>query len=187
MSLKMSSFLSSASSSSSSLSAAPAPSEAERLLVSTENENFKRIRLDACGWRRFLNGISNRYDDSYPAGLHNIISVDDFTRVMKSLHNKIISHWPCDTCYLFGIGCAPCTLGASLLCPRKCATLAEKEAVIFLNDVSLNKKYYDRNISFSLKKTFWSSYIEIAVPLELFKGISDVEKDSQFHSKGKRS
>ena len=152
-------------------------SDRERLLASIENENFKRIKLNACGWRRFLNGVSNRYDDTYPTELQNIISIDEFERVMKSLHNKIISHWPCDTCYIFGVGCAPCTLGASLLCPRKCAIQAEKEAIQFLNDVSLNKKYYDRNISYSLRKTFWTSYIEIAIPLGLFKNIYDVEED----------
>ena len=143
---------------------------------SADSSSCIHIKLHACGWRRFLNGISNRYDDAFPIELQNIITEEDFSRIMKSLHNKIISHWPCDTCYIFGIGCAPCTLGASLLLPGKCATLAERESVLFLEDISLNKKFFERNITFSFRKTFWTSWVEISVPMNLFRSISDSEE-----------
>jgi hypothetical protein len=68
------------------------------LITKSESSNSKIIVLKACGWRRFLNGISNRYDDNYPSQLYNVISQGEFSRIMNSLHNRIISHWPCDTC-----------------------------------------------------------------------------------------
>ena len=50
-----------------------------------------KVKLLSCGWRRFLNGISNQYDDTYPEQLQDVISIDDFTRILKSLHNRIAS------------------------------------------------------------------------------------------------
>ena len=79
-----------------------------------------------------------------------------------------IGFWPCDACFLFGVGCTPCTLGASLLCPNHCAMMAEREVNNYLEDVSLTKKYYERSITWTLQKTFWDSWIEISVPTKLF-------------------
>ena len=57
--------------------------------------------------------------------------------------------------------------------------MAEREATNYLEDISLNKKYYDRNITWSMKKTFWDSWVEISVPTRLLskrmEGFSDVE------------
>ena len=113
----------------------------------------------------FLNGISNRYDDKYPEILEGIVSVEDFERTMNSLHNRIVSHWPCDTCYLFGVGCAPCTLGLSLFCPNTCVMMAEREAIHFLEDISLSARYYDRGITWAFRKDFFESWIELEIPI----------------------
>lgn len=145
-----------------------------------------RITLQATGWRRFINGISNRYDDTYPDVLYNIITENEFKRIMDSLHDRIVSHWPCDTCFIFGVACAPISLGSSLLCPGYCATLAEKEAKQFLHDVSLSKKYYEKEIFFSLQKTCCSSWIEITIPTNLLKDLSFAEDGGGGHVADKR-
>ena len=153
------------------------------LLSQNKNVKYKIIKLYPIGWRRFLNGISIRYNDNYPVELYNIIPESDFNRIFNSMHNRILSYWPCDTCFIFGIACAPFTLGTSLLCPGKCAILAEKEAIKFLRDVSLNKNFYERSISFDLKKNFFTSWIEISFPFDLIKDISLLEEDNK--GKGK--
>jgi len=150
-------------------------SSSTRLLAADFASSHVKIRFIATGWRRFINGISNRYDDTYPDDLHNIITEDEFKRVMTSLHNRIVSHWPCDTCYIFGVSLAPCTLGASLLCPGHCAMLAEKESKKFLEDVTLSKKYYEKGISFTMQKTLCSSWVEIAIPITLFRDLPVLE------------
>ena len=73
-------------SSSSSSSSAPLISG----IVSINDPTLK-IKLHACGWRRFLNGISNRYEDIYPEQLQDVIAVEEFERVVKKLHNRIAS------------------------------------------------------------------------------------------------
>ena len=129
----------------------------------------------------FLNGISNRYDDRYPEALEGIISIEDFERTMNSLHNRIVSHWPCDTCYFFGVGCAPCTLGLSLACPNTCVMMAEREAIHYLEDISLSARFYDRGITWAFKKTFFESWIELKVPEYLLSSAYTKIDDNNFH------
>ena len=98
---------------------------------------------------------------------------------MNSLHNRIVSHWPYDTCYIFGVGCSPCTLGLSLFCPNMCVMMAEKEAIYFLEDISLTAKYYDRGITWAFKKSFFESWIELRVPISLLPNESSNLDDSR--------
>ena len=60
------------------------------------------------------------------------------------------------------------TLGLSLCCPSYCHSLAEKKLNDDLYDISLNSRYYDRNINFSLYKKWFQSYIVIEIPETLF-------------------
>ena len=156
-------------------------------VVTEDDLKTYALRLPAVGWRRFLNGISNRYDDSYPEVLQGIIGVDDFKRTMHTLHNRIVSHWPCDTCYVFGVGCAPCTLGLSLFCPGACVMMAEQEGVHFLDDISLSARYFDRGITWSLRKSFWESWVELRVPKNLLPSANNINDNDYVSSDNSNS
>ena len=91
----------------------------------------------------------------------------EFKTIMDNLNDVIISYWPCTTCYLFGYVCAPFTLGLSLLCPGKCAGMAEDKAIHFCEQISLKKKYYENNVKFEIKKAFFRSWVEISYPVSL--------------------
>ena len=150
--------------------------------LSNDKKNVKtrKIKIPGIGLR-FINGISQSYDDiHYPTELSNIITETDYFRTIKRINQGILSFWPCTTCFLFGYGCAPCTLGLSLFCPTYCHSLAEKKLIDDLHDVSLQTRYYHRGISFSLYKQWLASYIIIEIPETLFSrdyisSIDDIE------------
>jgi hypothetical protein len=142
-------------------------------------DNLVVFRFYAIGLR-FLCGIAESYNDEYDAGLAGAIKQSDFERAMFRINRALASSWPCLTCYLFGYGCAPCTLGVSLLCPRKCSLLAEKELRLTLSQLSLDSKYWDRRIEFRLATGIFSSCIEILVPESLLLRCSkDIEEGSK--------
>lgn len=137
-------------------------------LNANKNVKTRKILIPGIGLR-FINGISQSYDDvHYPPELSNIITETDYFRTIKRVNQGILSFWPCTTCYLFGYACAPFTLGLSLCCPSYCHSLAEKKLNDDLYDISLNSRYYDRNINFSLYKKWFQSYIVIEIPETLF-------------------
>jgi hypothetical protein len=115
----------------------------------------------------FISGISSRYDTTYPNELQGYITEEEFSRAMERLNDKLAEFWPCNTCYIFGYACAPLTLGMSLFCPNYCISQAEENAEKFLNDLSKTAKYYDRNISWKLRKSCWKSWIEISFPISM--------------------
>ncbi len=123
--------------------------------------------------KHFLNGISSSYDNAYPEELRGVVDEMEFVETVNRLNDTIISFWPCTSCYLFGYVCAPCTLGLSLCCPATCAGQAEVKAMAFVEQVSLRRKFYERQIVWTIRKKFFYSYLEISFPDSLrFKSIS---------------
>jgi hypothetical protein len=129
----------------------------------------------------FVSGVASSYDEEfYDPRLANsgIISKEDIHHVISNLNDGLESFWPCSPCYFFGYGCMICTIGLSLLCPRLCISQAEDEARRILHDTNAHAKYYDRHITFELKKTCCSSYIELSIPSNLLlesSGSADTE------------
>ena len=128
--------------------------------------NYVTYRLKAIG-QKFIGGVSSRYDDRYDRILENVVSERELTRIVDELNDVLISHWPCNTCFIYGYLCLPCTLGLSLLAPGFCASQAEVHGQKFLRNVSLTAKFYDNNISFVLVKTTCDSYVEVRFPAHL--------------------
>lgn len=127
---------------------------------------YTSYKLKSTG-QKFINGVSSRYDCLYSPILENVVSERELNRIVDELNDVLILNWPCNTCYLSGYACAPCTLGLSLLLPGHCASLAEQEGQKFLRNVSLTARFYDKNISYSIVKTFCDSYVEIKFPTSL--------------------
>ena len=140
------------------------------------------LKFQAIG-TSFVNGISNRYEDTYHAEiLEGIVSETDFADICRRLNKKLQELWPCGPAYYCGLICSVCTCGISLLLPHMCVSEAEKAASLLLSNVSMRAKYYDRGISFKLEKGFcWSSHFIVSFPKQLRKDMSDIE-----HAVGKQ-
>lgn len=117
--------------------------------------------------KHFVNGISSCYDDSFPQELEGVLSEQEFCGVMHALNDVIMSFWPCNGCYIFGYVAAPCTLGLSLCCPGRCADMAEQKAHHFLEHTSMKKRYYENKVTWRIRKTCFSSWVEISFPVRL--------------------
>ena len=117
--------------------------------------------------KQFLNGIASFYETSYPHELTGVIAKEEFENIMNTLNDTIISYWPCNTCYMFGYVCAPCTFGLSLCCPGYCAGMAEQKAHQFMETISLKKKFYEHKVIWKIRKNCISSWVEISFPIEL--------------------
>lgn len=130
------------------------------------DKNFSCIKIEAKGLR-FVNGISSSYHDEYPIALRGIVSEAEFKDVLKRLNEILATLWPCVTCYVFGFACAPCTLGLSFCFPAKCVSYAEDNAQELLHHTSLKDKYYSRGISWKIRKTCCTSWLEIRIPVAL--------------------
>ena len=121
-----------------------------------------------------IGSISSSYATIYPNQLKGIISHDEFVDIIERLNDTIQNYWPCLTCYMFGYGFVPCTMGLSLSCPKYCTSKAEEKAKEMLKNVSLKAKYFDRQISFHLVKSWFSSHIEIQYPSTLINNELDI-------------
>lgn len=137
-----------------------------RSSISDSAVSYTSYKLKATG-QKFINGVSSRYDCSYSQILENVVSERELNRIIDELNDTLISNWPCNTCYISGYACAPCTLGLSLVLPGHCASLSEQEGQKFLRNVSLTARFYDRNITYAIVKTLCDSYIEIRFPTTL--------------------
>ena len=113
---------------------------------------------------RFVSGIAKQYDSTFPSQLKGIIDEKDFENTMERINDAIIQFWPCTTCFVFGFACAPFTLGTSLCCPNFCVSKAEENLLSALDHVSMMPKYYEKKITWSLKKTCFNSWIQIEIP-----------------------
>ena len=92
---------------------------------------------------------------------------EELMTILNRFNEAIANYWPCHAVYCFGLCCAPCTLGLSLLCPNLCVTKSEEAAKRYLEQVSLNSMWYDRHIRFRLVKTWFSSSVEVSFPRHL--------------------
>ena len=138
--------------------------------------DFVELKLHAIG-KSFVNGVSNRYDDTYHAEiLEGIVSETDFADICRRLNTKLQELWPCGPAYYCGMICSVCTCGFSLFLPHMCVSDAEKAASLLLSNVSMRAKYYDRGITFRLEKSYClSSHFVVSFPKQLHKDINDIE------------
>ena len=112
---------------------------------------------------RFLNGMASSYEFKYTEELEGVISEEDLEKIIGRLNETIQRFWPCTTCLVFGYCCAPCTIFPCFP-TNMCIGEAEKQAKNYLRQLSLKATYYDRHITFSLKKTLLSSHVLISFP-----------------------
>ena len=78
------------------------------------------VKLCSVG-QRFVDGMSNAYDDTFPTELAGLVSPADFEKTISDLNSLLAAYWPCCWCYyLLGYGCCLCSAGLSLLAPRTC-------------------------------------------------------------------
>ena len=94
------------------------------------------LRLPAVG-QVFVDGMSNKYDDTFPPELEGRVDPAEFEKTITDLNNLLAAYWPCCWCfYLLGYGCCLCTAGLSLLAPRMCiadvSVTARSRAACFL-------------------------------------------------------
>ena len=81
---------------------------------------YKIVRLHAVG-QRFVDGMSNAYDDRFPPELEGRADPAEFEKSITQLNDLLKAYWPCCWCfYLCGYGCCLCTAGLSLFVPRMC-------------------------------------------------------------------
>jgi hypothetical protein len=131
-----------------------------------EVDDFLFVRVPNTGLRQIC-GISSSYSLEYPSQLIGVIDADEYVDIIKRLNHTIRDFWPCNVVYFFGYGCSLCSCGISLLFPHYCISYSEQKANEMLRHVSLKSKFYDRNITFSMRKGICSSYVEIKIPSQL--------------------
>ena len=141
------------------------------------NISLSSVRSGPTG-KMFVNGISSSYDDKYHPELASVLSREEHAEILKRLNTTLATYWPCSTVYLCGCILIPCTMGLSLLCPMLCVSEAEIHAKRLLENLSLKKKYFDRNTSFRLEKGCLTSHFVISFPLSNDQG-EYVSEDSR--------
>lgn len=100
--------------------------------------------------------------------LSPVLTEREIFDVIQGLNESIRTFWPCHLVYFFGVCCAPCSLGLSLLCPNLCIGKAEESALEYLEQVSLKARNYDRGVRIRLSRSGWfSSQIEVSFPRRL--------------------
>ena len=69
---------------------------------------------------KFINGVSNSYDSSFPKELKDIVDPKKYIDQMEHINHKLKMYWPCCFAYYCGYLCVPTTLGLSLFIPNIC-------------------------------------------------------------------
>jgi hypothetical protein len=133
-----------------------------------------RIHVPAIG-ARFISGLSSSYSSEYPSSLRGVMSESEWKDVVSRLNDTLLSHWPCDVCYIFGVALAPCSCGLSLLAPQTCANDAKTHAEDLLLQHTLRACNLEKGISFRIEYGWCNSWLLITVPDELIIGESDIE------------
>lgn len=98
-----------------------------------------------------------------------VMSETELFDVVQNVNEAIQQFWPCLPVYFFGLCCAPCSFGLSLICPNMCVGKAEESALRALEQLSLKAVYYDRGIRFRLAKRWFTSSIECSFPATLLE------------------
>ena len=75
---------------------------------------------------KFINGVSNQYNDTFPAEIKGLVNQEKYEIYMQHLNRKLKQYWPCCFAFYCGYLCIPCTLGFSLCIPRICIADAER-------------------------------------------------------------
>lgn len=132
------------------------------------SDEWEVVQVPATGLIHYT-GISSSYSTLFPPSLEGLFTEKEYDAIIEKVNETVSDYWPCDTCYFFGYGCSIFSLGLSILIPHLCASQAEMHLVEVLESYSLTAKYYDRKISFALKKSWFRSYIEIKFPRSLMQ------------------
>lgn len=144
------------------------------VVLSSMSVEWEEVRIPATGLIHYT-GISSSYSTLFPAALEGVIAEKEYEAIIEKVNETVSDYWPCDTCYFFGYGCSIFSLGLSVLIPHLCASQAEVHLVEVLESYSLTSKYYDRKISFTLKKSWFRSYIEIKFPRSLMRPSTEAD------------
>lgn len=132
------------------------------------------IRFRAIG-TSFVNGISSKYDDTFPKELDGVLEANEFDDIVRRLNKTLQELWPCGPAYYCGLACCLCSCGVSLLVPNVCVSEAEKHAQMMLSNVSNRSKFYDKGVAFRLQRGFMSSNFVVSFPKHLQRE-ADIER-----------
>jgi hypothetical protein len=160
-----------------------------------------RILVPSVG-ARFINGPASAYSDSYPLELRGIMSEPDWVDFITRFNHTLVSHWPCDVCYMCGVAFIPCTLGFSLCIPAQCihegttimytvpaydiyyvtnlrlwliVHIVQVYAEEYLQQYSYKPVYYDQHIVFKLEYSLCNSNLVIQIPDHLVSDPSEYD------------
>ncbi|RYH23711.1 hypothetical protein EON65_17585 [archaeon] len=149
--------------------------EEKASLLREHDIDWMIVKIPSTGLRHY-SGISSTYSCQFPAeALKHVMTREEFLDVITRLNETIRDYWPCNPVYYLGYGCCLCTLGLSVLIPNYCISHSEVYATAMLRNISLKARYYDKNISFTLKKTMCNSYVEIRFPAFMTQGVPEEE------------
>jgi hypothetical protein len=138
----------------------------------------------------FVGGVSSHYELELAGDIDvaQLVPEDELIYVIQQFNDSLQSYWPCTAVYACGCVMAPFTLGASLFAPNYCISHAEEAGTRCLEQISLKAMYYDRNIKFTLKKTWGcSSYLEVSFPVSLLVQSESGGVDSEVELKQRKN
>ena len=136
--------------------------ETSRLLAGTRRRRPFMVALRGTG-KYFANGLSSQYDSEFPTELEGVMDAADFDKAVKHVNRILTDYWPCPACYWFGMCCAPCTAGCSLLPPFYCVREAEAYAVHQVGRLNSRACFTDAGVTWRLHKGCFWSQLEIHV------------------------
>jgi len=138
-------------------------------MTTSNDREMERSVVIAKGTGLQYGSFSSSYSavcDNFDSVCPELISEVELFSVIQNLNEAIQQFWPCHAVYFFGVCCAPCSLGLSLMCPNTCIGKAEEAALRYLEQASLKATYYDRGIRFRLVKSWFSSRVELSFPFK---------------------
>ena len=111
------------------------------------------------GGKTWLNGLAERYDDTYPRALEGFMTREDFKKAMNEINDVLFNYWPCFLCFNFGYFCCLCTAGLSFCPSLLCIYDAKENLRTALG--RLNKYWESQGIVWSLHTKCSTSWLEL--------------------------
>lgn len=111
-----------------------------------------------------------------PCALQQQMAPEEFDRTITRINHAFSDYWPCPLCFGFGWACCLCTLGLSFCCPRICISDAERFAREELERESSRPYFSGKAVSWRLRKSCGTSWIEVAYAVPPSGGRDSLEE-----------
>lgn len=131
------------------------------LLVEVEENIVLLVRLKSVGGKA-VNGLSDRYDDTYPKALMSIVPEHDFNIAMRAINQTAVDFMPCVFCRFCGFLWSVFTLGLLFCCFEPCTTEMETNMRRILVRINERDLFINKGVHWDLKKKDFESWIEIS-------------------------